>query len=56
MGQPLEIPLNPSRVGLTVFGAIGKCLLKPVFMIDKSTNKEDFKTPFEISNGRMTGI
>ena len=25
-----------------MYGAIGNCLAKPVFMISKSTNKEDF--------------
>ena len=31
-----------TRLGITVFGAIGKCLKKPMFMTARSTNKEDY--------------
>ena len=31
-----------TRIGITVFGAIGNCLKKPVFRTAKSTNKDDY--------------
>jgi len=31
-----------TRLGITVFGAIGNCLKKPMFMTARSTNKEDY--------------
>ena len=38
----VEVELNTKRLsGVTVFGAVGKCLKQPVFMIAKATNSEE---------------
>ena len=44
MDSPVNVPLNKTRhKGLTVFGAIGACLVEPVMMLgDRGTNAEDF--------------
>jgi len=40
----VTIELNTKRLcGQTVFGAVGRCLKKPVFMLAKSTNIEEVK-------------
>ena len=40
--DPLKINMPQKRIGgVTLFGAIGKCLPKPVYMTGKSTNKEE---------------
>jgi hypothetical protein len=40
--RPVKMVINERRIpGLTVFGAISSSLSKPVFMIGKSTNKEE---------------
>ncbi len=36
--QPVESAINPARAAITVFGAIGLSLTKPVFMTAESTN------------------
>ena len=41
--KPIKQILEKKRYGgVTIFGAIGYCLNKPVFTLGKSTNKEDF--------------
>jgi transposase len=41
--QPIKITLNKNRGnGITVIGAISEHLSKPLFMLAKSTNNEDF--------------
>lgn len=39
--KPAESGFNYS---VTVFGAIGKCLRKPVYFLARSTNRSDFLT------------
>ena len=40
--EPVQVTINPKRVSVTIYGAIGNCLTKPVFMIGDSTNKNEF--------------
>ena len=38
------IPLNTSKLqSVTLFGAIGTCLVEPVYMTARATNIEEFK-------------
>lgn len=40
--RPVKMVINERRIpGLTVFGAISSSLSKPVFMVGRSTNKEE---------------
>ena len=40
--RPVKMVINQTRLkGLTVFGAISSQMAKPVFMIGKSTNKDE---------------
>ena len=42
--QPVEVHINNHLYFRTIYGAIGECLNKPVFMKGKSTNQGEFKT------------
>ena len=41
--KPVEIPINNSRHGTTLFGAIGSCLTHPCFRLAASTNRIAFR-------------
>ena len=41
--NPVLHPRVDKRQALTVYGAIGSCLIEPVYMIGKSTNKEKYQ-------------
>jgi hypothetical protein len=41
--KPVKQILDKKRIGsVTIYGAIGLCLMKPVFELGTSTNKEEF--------------
>ena len=42
-GRRVELPVNNSRHGCTLFGAFGSPLAHPCFRLAKSTNKQSFK-------------
>jgi transposase len=47
--RPVKMVINERRLpGITVFGAISSALSKPVFMIGKSTNKEEVLSFFRL--------
>ena len=46
--KPVKQILDPKRYGgVTIYGAIGLCLEKPVFTLGESTNKAEFRTFLE---------
>jgi len=52
--QPVKIILNKHRgSGITVVGAISKRLEKPLFMLAKSTNSEDFMAFLKLLRSRF---
>ena len=41
--RPNVHPINNARYSITCFGAIGHCLVKPVYTYGRSTNKDEFQ-------------
>ena len=53
--EPVKIILNKNRgQGITVIGAISEQLSKPLFMLAKSTNSEEFMTFLKQLRGRFS--
>ena len=45
--KPVPFAVGKRIGSITLYGAIGHCLKEPVFMLGKSTNKEEFQTFIE---------